>query len=413
MEEDAFKKAVDSLEGFPRTIGVMGGEPTLHPKFEVFARYIAEKHPPTYKHNPARWPVRNFIRYMWDKNYFWHESMNTRHGPGFWGGGGQKYYEYFETIQDAFPYQLINDHKNNAMHQPLLVSRKDLGITDEEWLPLRDACWIQNMWSATATPKGAFFCEVAGALDMLFDGPGGWPVEPGWWKREPEEFGEQLKWCELCGAALRTKGRLSSEEIDDVSPTLYEMLEKAGSPKLRQGRVALLGDDKLSETNLQDKKNWYIDSYMERISAENKSLFPRELKKLQTAEPFDLAGLLAGAGSDWVLAYAGEEPRSAVLEDIYNYVLNPGVVYPFGGRAALFNVRASALRGVSGSFDFAGFTRLWPDGKRAELTNWAEEDVNPDLEYWAAFAKESGALTEQVRAALNKIASDYGRTVEI
>ena len=63
-------------------------------------------------------------------------------------------------------------------------------MPDEVWLPLRDKCWVQNEWSASITPKGAFFCEIAAALDMLFDGPGGWKIEPGWWRRTPEEFGD-------------------------------------------------------------------------------------------------------------------------------------------------------------------------------------------------------------------------------
>ena len=35
-----------------------------------------------------------------------------------------------------------------------------------------DNCWIQKQWSASITPKGGFFCEVAASLDYLFEGPG-------------------------------------------------------------------------------------------------------------------------------------------------------------------------------------------------------------------------------------------------
>ena len=66
-----------------------------------------------------------------------------------------------------------------------MATRKELGIPDEKWIKLRDKCWIQNLWSASITPKGAFFCEVAAAMDMTLNGPGGWPIEPGWWKRKP------------------------------------------------------------------------------------------------------------------------------------------------------------------------------------------------------------------------------------
>ena len=114
------------------------------------------------------------------------------------------YKKYYELIQDVFKMQAVNDHGNIMYHSPILINRKDLGISDQDWYKIRDCCWAQDIWSATITPKGAFFCEIAGALDMLFDGPGGWPIEEGWWKRTPDQFGEQLKWCEYCGIAIET-----------------------------------------------------------------------------------------------------------------------------------------------------------------------------------------------------------------
>jgi len=40
MDFTTFIRAVDSMEGYHGTIGVMGGEPTLHPEFERFTRYL-------------------------------------------------------------------------------------------------------------------------------------------------------------------------------------------------------------------------------------------------------------------------------------------------------------------------------------------------------------------------------------
>ena len=185
MDFETFQKAVDSLSGFGRCIGVMGGEPTLHPQFERFVRYIGEKYPSRYHIPGGKKPVRNFSEYIHDRNYLLDECLNGRKGPGLWVSITKQYYDNFELIQDTFGFQNVNDHDNPSLHQPMLVSRKDMGIPDEEWYPMRDRCFFQNTWSATVTPKGAFFCEIAGALDMLFDGPGGWKIEPGWWKREP------------------------------------------------------------------------------------------------------------------------------------------------------------------------------------------------------------------------------------
>jgi hypothetical protein len=73
------------------------------------------------------------------------------------------------------------------------MTRKEFGISDSDWIAMRDNCWWQRLLgSPSITPKGAFFCEVAAAMDMLFDGPGGWKIEKDWWKRGPEGFGDQL-----------------------------------------------------------------------------------------------------------------------------------------------------------------------------------------------------------------------------
>ena len=40
MDFETFKNAVDSLEGYKGCVGMIGGEPTLHPDFERFAEYL-------------------------------------------------------------------------------------------------------------------------------------------------------------------------------------------------------------------------------------------------------------------------------------------------------------------------------------------------------------------------------------
>jgi hypothetical protein len=246
MDFETFKRAVDSLEGYVGTIGIMGGEPTLNPYFEDMAKYLAEKKPPKHTEDMLR-PQRHFMDSIHElemEHTFAHPCLGsvrqTVDGPGLWSAIGENYKKYYETIQDTIQYQALNDHSNAMYHQPALISRKSLEISDDEWIKLRDNCWIQNLWSATITPKGAFFCEIAGALDMLFDGPGGWPIEPGWWKRTPEDFADQLHWCELCGLACETFMRNANEEVYDVSPDIYEKLKEAGSREIGTNHINVL-----------------------------------------------------------------------------------------------------------------------------------------------------------------------------
>ena len=182
MDLETFKTAVDSMEGFPGIVGIMGGEPTLHPQFQEMMDYYASKVEEPRPQAFIGSPTSSF------KDYGRMVKYQRGRKRGLWSALGPGYYKNFEQIQDTFPYQNLNDHQTINTHQAILVTRKELGIPDKEWYKLRDNCWIQNIWSASITPKGAFFCEVASALDTLFNGPGGWPIEPGWLETQALRF---------------------------------------------------------------------------------------------------------------------------------------------------------------------------------------------------------------------------------
>ena len=423
MDLETFRRAVDSLADFPRCVGMMGGEPTLHPQFEQMARYIDSHHPSRHRLMDARRPIADFSRYIYDKNYILDESLNERQGPALLTSMVEPYYRYFELIQDVFSFQNINDHQNESRHQPLLVSRKDLGISDEEWYPMRDKCWIQNSWSASITPKGAFFCEVAGALDMLFDGPGGWKVEPGWWKRTPDEFGDQLRWCEICGGALFNRGRLASEEIDDASPTLYHMLEKQDSPKLRHGKVCQLSGNRLtSGAAMPETKDRYLTDHFGRMSRQNRALYPKsfDIAVLPSAEDTQPFGLwlnrtLKEGRQDFMVLCVDESSRptaDAMVERLKDMILNPGVCYQFDG-GYIFHPRAYALRhagfdGIAHTTSLSEFLAFWPIDKQITLAEDFDAYQNPDLPQWAAYVQDHGLENDpQVKKCLDKIRSDY------
>ncbi len=418
MDFDTFKRALDSLEGYNGVIGVMGGEPTLHPEFERFVLYIREKFGERKEKNRMIYPQKEFIKEIRRREFESHVFRANEDGtgeekgcgnfkmcgPGLWSNMGKTYPKYYELINDSFNVQFLNDHINESYHQPGLVSRKDLGIPDEEWIPLRDACWIQNEWSATITPKGAFFCEIAGALDMLFDGPGGWKIEPDWWKRKPSEFGDQLHWCEICGFALKTFMRDAKEEVDDVSPTLYEMLKKIDSPRMRAGKTNLLKIENgvISEESKAPTMGFsavsaaqpYIEHYEDRFNASNSHLL---------VDKYDILSIEKGAGfgikmnralqkaDGWILFLDNEEQdlKNKAVEEIEDlikkYILNPGTIH-LGNGYKFFSKNALSLRKfgfdrIAHSTSFNDIQEAWESRKVvplsdiSELTKWKRDSI--------------------------------------
>lgn len=272
LDEDEFKAAIDSLVEYSKLpqaiVGFMGGEPLLHPKFTEFCEYALSKIP--------------------------------REKLGLWSTfpAGGKYPEYRDIIVKTFGNILLNDHsRDDILHAPVLmaaeeyfrkecsechgakgrfvelksVERREDGswpdvseyrlkkwvrqedervwevcstcngagdMTDDlSMFAAQEKCWVQESWSASINPKGAWFCEVAAALSDLFDGPEGWKVEPGWWKRTPKDFAAQMDWaCRKCGAALPIERIRNSQDVkDDVSPGNLERLKAVKSRKVAKG----------------------------------------------------------------------------------------------------------------------------------------------------------------------------------
>lgn len=228
MSVDDVRKGILSLEGFGGNIGMMGGEPTLHPEFKEICKVFQELIPDKNR------------RQLWTDGFKWdvHE----------------------EVIHETFHKHniLYNDHKSpEGRHQPLLMAAKDL-VEDEQYMwELIDKCWIQERWSCSITPKGGFFCEVAAAQDMLFDGPGGYPLEPGWWKKTPDDFQDQVKrYCQNCSAAIPMERPKASDSCDLITISNEEKLKENRSRRYKRGHTQTFCQKMSKEEIEHNKLNW-------------------------------------------------------------------------------------------------------------------------------------------------------------
>lgn len=286
MSMDDFRAAIDSLVEFAALtkgiVGVMGGEPTLAPLFEEYCRYAASKIP--------------------------------REKLGLWSVFPPAKAHLAGIICETFGNILLNDHsRNDIMHAPVLMAAEEFftkpcgrckgtGKQDHEnlWPPngtfegwdVRtcgecggkgtvtddlslfqsvEHCWVQEHWSASIHPKGAYFCEVAAALSETFNGPDGWKVEPGWWKRTPKDFHDQVDWaCRKCGAALPLNRKASVDVADDVSPKNLERLREMKSRKVARGefvQIEKFGFDQRLIDNTYPNQTYQETEYRKGIAA--------------------------------------------------------------------------------------------------------------------------------------------------
>lgn len=216
MSPEYFRKAVESILDSPCRVGVMGGEPTMHPQFLQILDILEELVP-------------------------------DRMRRDFWSAGF-KFGVYRDRIYDVFAKERItyNDHLSyDGRHTPLLIAINDVVDDPELRAHLIENCSFQEHWSASITPKGGFFCEIAASLDWLMEGPGGYDIsDRRWWDRSPAQFADQVeRYCGMCSGAIPMPADWSDDRggrdglvKEAISASNVERLKALGSPKVAKGR---------------------------------------------------------------------------------------------------------------------------------------------------------------------------------
>jgi len=235
---EQFEQACKTLVNYFGVVGVFGGNPAVHPQFdvlcEILRKYIPRKRRGLWCNNPMG--KGSIMRETFNPSI---SNLNVHLD--------RKAYEEFKTDwPEARPFGLADDSR----HSPVYVAMQDV-IEDESerWSLIAD-CDINKHWSAMICVfRGelrGFFCEIAGAQAMLHqkepDYPDtGLPVVDGWWNRPMPDFSAQVrKHCHACGVPLRGYGELaqSTNGLEQVSLTHQDVYK----PKKTNREVQLVTD---------------------------------------------------------------------------------------------------------------------------------------------------------------------------
>jgi hypothetical protein len=235
MTLEQIDQALRCYVGAPGKVGIIGGEPLVHPEFAEICRLARQYFPRDRLHLfTALVP-----RAKWD--------------------------EHRQIAEETFGCINANEHtpqqRSCCKHQPTTLAVGE--VCDQATADrLIDACWVPRAWCGTVNHKGAFFCELAAAMDVILDGPGGWPVEPGWWNRNQADCKEQRdRWCYLCGMCLPQQRQLMADEREKFTPGLLALYRSHGLMRLEDEHVDVVDLKMSAEEVEQAREGWFPWAY--------------------------------------------------------------------------------------------------------------------------------------------------------
>lgn len=246
MSLENLAAALDSLDGWPNRIGIIGGEPTLHPQFQDACMLLQRRYP--------------------------------RDKYGLWTSGGPRFERFRDLIDNTFGFISYNEHtieqQQKCKHQPNTISVGDVVADAVLRKELIDNCRVQEKWCPSISPKGAFFCEIACSLDVVLDGPGGWPIEWGWWDKTPDQFQDQVDcYCHDCGMcvplereyAINFADPWSAQQREKVSAGLLAKFRARGLRKFDRCDIEVFGHSLTSDSIEAIRPGWCPENYREDI----------------------------------------------------------------------------------------------------------------------------------------------------
>jgi hypothetical protein len=234
-----FEVACKSLQGYWGVVGMFGGNPAMHPQFEllcdIFAHYFPKDQRGLWCNHPRGKGKK--MQQTFDPAV---SNLNVHLNR-------EAYDEFKRDWPESFPFGLDKDSR----HSPPFVALQDVEPNERKRWDLISDCDINKFWSAmvcSVPGKGVrgFFCELAGAMAMLHANDPSWPdlgvpAAPGWWAQGMQAFGEQAKfYCHRCGVPLKRYGQLAiGGEYEEVSATHAGVYR----PKVKGREVRVVNED--------------------------------------------------------------------------------------------------------------------------------------------------------------------------
>lgn len=213
MSPDQFRAALRSLKGYFGVIGMFGGNPCIHPRFEDLCAIFREEVPDQDQ------------RGLWSDKLFGHGKLcratfSPAHSNLNVHGRSDAWAEIKRDWPEARPLaaSLGNGREDPSQHAPIWATMGDLIPDETERWKLIGSCYVNQTWSAEITlvdgQLAAYFCEIAATQAELYgDASRGMAVLPGWWRRPMADFEAQARhYCNRCGVPLNGRKVKASDE---------------------------------------------------------------------------------------------------------------------------------------------------------------------------------------------------------
>jgi hypothetical protein len=227
IDVNTFESALDSLKGWDKVIGLIGGDPVLHSSFEEMTELFKRRFP-------------------------------NKEQRGLWTADFKGKEDY---CRENYGYINYNPHSEVVMHQPVLCCIKDIIEDKKERDKYISDCWLADKWSPSITPKGVYRCEVMGAMDMAAGCNLGLPIEDEWYNRPLEDFQKQIDtFCHLCSISVPLMERVDKDNIDDITISAKDVFKD--SPRIKKGDYELHSENSLTVKN---KDGWQPFKYLVRM----------------------------------------------------------------------------------------------------------------------------------------------------